>query len=118
MRSSGKLLVHSWILRRVLKQCEKKKWLVDNVEKNYEDIREKVEPLRRLSGAKTAKMGAETSDAMLKVLISSLKKDGRLKELDEILWGEGKGSTSKKRSLGVNNCPKRPQRTMRSHRWR
>lgn len=61
--------------------------MVDDL-RSYEDIREKVEPLRKLSGAKTAKMGAETSDAMLKVLVSSLKKEGRLKELDEILWGE------------------------------
>lgn len=57
------------------------------MKKNYEDIREKAKPLRKLSGAKTVKMGAETSDAMLKVLMSSLKKEGRLKELDEILWG-------------------------------
>lgn len=27
--------------------------------KNYESMREKVEPLRKLSGARTAKMGAE-----------------------------------------------------------
>jgi len=58
------------------------------VEKNYEDIRDKVEPLRKLSGAKTAKIGAETSDAMLKVLVASLKKEGKLNELDKILWGE------------------------------
>lgn len=58
------------------------------MEKNYEEIRDKAEPLRKLSGAKTAKIGAETSDAMLKVLISSLKKEGKLNELDEILWGE------------------------------
>lgn len=62
--------------------------MAGSVEKNYEEIRDKVEPLRKLSGAKTAKMGAETSDAMLKVLITSLKKEGRLDELDEILWGE------------------------------
>jgi len=59
-----------------------------SVEKNYEDIRDKVEPLRKLSGAKTAKIGAETSDAMLKVLVASLKKEGKLNELDKILWGE------------------------------
>jgi hypothetical protein len=58
------------------------------VEKNYEEIRDKVGPLRRLSGAKTAKMGAETSDAMLKVLIASLKREGKLNELDKILWSE------------------------------
>lgn len=58
------------------------------MEKNYEEIRDKAEPLRKLSGAKTAKIGAETSDAMLKVLISSLKKEGKLNELDEILWSE------------------------------
>ncbi len=58
------------------------------MEKNYEDIRDKVEPLRKLSGAKTAKIGAETSDAMLKVLVASLKKEGKLNELDKILWGE------------------------------
>ena len=57
------------------------------MEKKHEEIRDKVEALRKLSGAKTAKMGAETSDAMLKVLTASLKKEGRLNELDEILWG-------------------------------
>jgi hypothetical protein len=57
---------------------------------NYESMREKVEPLRKLSGARTAKMGAEVSDAMLKVLISSLKREGRLRDLDKILWGEGR----------------------------
>jgi hypothetical protein len=51
-----------------------------------------VEPLRKLSGAKTAKMGAETSDAMLKILITSLKKKGK---------------------LGVGNCPMRRPMTMR-----
>jgi len=61
---------------------------VDSVDKNYEEIRDKVAPLRKLSGAKTAKMGAETSDAMLKVLITSLKKERKLSELNEILWGE------------------------------
>ncbi len=60
------------------------------MQKNYEEIREKVEPLRKLSGARTAEMGAETSDAMLKVLITVLKKEGRLDELDEILWGESR----------------------------
>ncbi len=60
------------------------------VGKNYESMREKVEPLRKLSGARTAKMGAEVSDAMLKVLISSLKREGRLRDLDKILWGEGR----------------------------
>ena len=58
--------------------------------KNYESIREKVEPLRKLSGARTAKMGAEVSDAMLKVLISSLKREGKLKDLDKILWDESR----------------------------
>lgn len=58
------------------------------MEKNYEEIRDKAEPLRKLSGAKTAKMGAETSDAMLKIIITSLKKERKLNELDEILWGE------------------------------
>jgi hypothetical protein len=61
---------------------------VGSVEKNYEEIRDKVAPLRKLSGAETAKMGAETSDAMLKVLITSLKKERKLSELNEILWGE------------------------------
>ena len=60
---------------------------MSRVEKKSEEIRDKVEPLRKLSGAKTAKMGAETSDAMLKVLTASLKREGRLNELDEILWG-------------------------------
>jgi len=60
------------------------------VDKNYEGMREKVEPLRKLSGARTAKMGAEVSDAMLKVLISSLKREGKLRDLDKILWGEEK----------------------------
>lgn len=59
-----------------------------HVDKNYESMREKVEPLRKLSGARTAKMGAEVSDAMLKVLISSLRRGGRLRDLDKILWGE------------------------------
>lgn len=72
----------------MLKPKQIEGWLAGSVEKNYEEIRDKVEPLRKLSGAKTAKMGAETSDAMLKVLITSLKKEGRLDELDEILWGE------------------------------
>ncbi len=72
----------------MLKPKQIEEWLAGSVEKNYEEIRDKVEPLRKLSGAKTAKMGAETSDAMLKVLIASLKKEGRLDELDEILWGE------------------------------
>jgi len=60
------------------------------VDKNYESMKEKVEPLRKLSGARTAKMGAEVSDAMLKVLISSLKREGKLRDLDKILWGEGR----------------------------
>lgn len=63
------------------------------VGENYGDPGE-GNALLRLSGAKTAKMGAELSDAMLEVLITSLKKDGRLDKLDEILWGEG--STSPK----------------------
>lgn len=62
--------------------------MMGSVEKNYEEIRDKAEPLRKLSGAKTAKMGAETSDAMLKIIITSLKKERKLNELDEILWGE------------------------------
>jgi len=53
----------------------------------YEPIHEKVRALRGLSGARTAKMGAEISDAALKVLISSLRKEGKLKDLDKILWG-------------------------------
>lgn len=60
------------------------------VDESYESIKEKVEPLRKLSGARTARMGAETSDAMLKVLISSLKRERKLKNLEEILWGEEK----------------------------
>lgn len=60
------------------------------MDKNYESMKEKVEPLRKLSGARTAKMGAEVSDAMLKVLISSLKREGKLRDLDKILWGEGR----------------------------
>ena len=58
------------------------------MEKNYEEIREKVEPLRGLSGAKTAKMGAEISDAMLRLLKDSLKQEGRYsrEEVERIVW--------------------------------
>lgn len=58
------------------------------MEKNYEEIRDKVEPLRKLSGARTAKMCAEISDAMLRLLIDSLKREGRYsrEEVERILW--------------------------------
>lgn len=54
----------------------------------YETIAEKVEPLRKLSGARTAKMCAEMSDAMLKVLVDSLRREGRYSrsEIERILW--------------------------------
>ncbi|GEM_PF-135942 len=47
----------------------------------YEPVAEKVKSLKKLSGSTTAKMGAEVSDAMLRVLTSSLKRRGRLREL-------------------------------------
>lgn len=62
--------------------------MVNELQRNYETIQEKVEPLRKLSGAKTAKMCAEISDAMLKILISSLKHQKKYsrKEIERILW--------------------------------
>ncbi|MDI6642875.1 MAG: hypothetical protein QMD95_02355 [Candidatus Hodarchaeaceae archaeon] len=53
-------------------------------------MRDKAEPLRKLSGAKTAKMGAELSDAALKLLVTSLRREGKFDELDRILWGDQK----------------------------
>jgi len=56
--------------------------------KPCESIAEKVKPLRGLSGAETVRMGAELSDAMLKILVTSLKREHKLRKLEEILWGE------------------------------
>ena len=67
----------------------------------YETIAEKVEPLRRMSGAKTAKMCADISDAMLEILADSLKREGRYsrKEIERILW-EVRPSVMKQRQSG------------------
>lgn len=56
--------------------------------RRYETIAEKVKPLRELSGAKTAKMCADVSDAMLEILVDSLKQGGKYSraEVERILW--------------------------------
>ena len=69
--------------------------------KLYKTIAEKVEPLRKLSGAETAKMCADVSDAMLEILVDSLKQEGKYsrREVERILW-EVRPSVMKRRSNG------------------